>query len=95
MKFVGVRELKDKLSNYIKRAEAGERVVITDRGKPVAELRPFAGEKALAPDAWQDLIDRGVVRPGTGNRGVKYPKMKRVLPLGTAQRLLDEERGDR
>lgn len=34
----GVREIKDHLSEYIRRVRDGERVVITDRGRPVAEL---------------------------------------------------------
>lgn len=35
---VGVRELRDNLSKWIKRAQAGEEVVITDRGRPVVRL---------------------------------------------------------
>lgn len=34
----GVRDLKDHLSEYIRRARQGEQVVITDRGRPVAAL---------------------------------------------------------
>lgn len=34
----GVRDLKDHLSEYIRRARRGEQVVITDRGRPVAAL---------------------------------------------------------
>lgn len=35
---VGVRELRDNLSKWIKRAQAGEEVVVTDRGRPVVRL---------------------------------------------------------
>lgn len=38
---VGVRSLKDHLSEYLKRAGDGERIVVTDRGEPMAVLTPF------------------------------------------------------
>ena len=37
---IGIKELKARLSEYVERARAGEMVVVTDRGKPVAELKP-------------------------------------------------------
>lgn len=44
---VGVRELKAKLSEYIGRASAGETVIVTDRGRPVAQLAPLDGVSPL------------------------------------------------
>ena len=38
---VAVRELKDHLSEYLKRVSAGEEVVVTSHGKPVARLAPL------------------------------------------------------
>ena len=40
MHTVGLKTLKNRLSEYVRRAAAGETVVITDRGRPVAELAP-------------------------------------------------------
>ena len=40
MKTVGVRELKDRLSEYLRRVRAGEGVLVTDRGEVIAELAP-------------------------------------------------------
>jgi len=37
---VGVRELKSSLSEHLRRVSAGESIVVTDRGKPVARLVP-------------------------------------------------------
>ena len=37
---VGVRALKDHLSEYLKRVREGERIVVTDRGEPLAALTP-------------------------------------------------------
>jgi prevent-host-death family protein len=40
MTHVGVRALKDHLSEYLKRVGCGERIVVTDRGQPLATLVP-------------------------------------------------------
>jgi len=99
MRTVGIRELKAKLSLYLRHARRGEVVLVTDRGKVVAEIRPSAGK----PDAGKDdelaglriLIDQGLVREG----GPTDPSAYRVSPLktpdGTAQRIIDEDREDR
>jgi prevent-host-death family protein len=39
---VGVRELRSRLSEYLRRVRAGETVVITDRGQPVGRIVPVA-----------------------------------------------------
>jgi prevent-host-death family protein len=33
---VGIREIRNRMSEYIRKAKAGERIVVTERGKPVA-----------------------------------------------------------
>ena len=35
---VGIREIKNRLSEYLRRAKAGERIVITEHGKPIAVI---------------------------------------------------------
>ena len=42
---VGVREAKDRMYQLIQRARAGEEVVITRRGQPVARLEPLSEEE--------------------------------------------------
>ena len=55
---VGIRDLRDNLSQYLRRVREGELLVITDRGKPIGELGPAAGgqnaERARA------LVRKGV-----------------------------------
>jgi prevent-host-death family protein len=58
MTTVGVKELKDRLSEYLRRVSAGEHVVVTDRGRPVATIAPFE-ESAGARAAWR-LVMSGV-----------------------------------
>ena len=36
----GIREIKDNLSEYVRRAEAGERIAVTMHGRVVAQLGP-------------------------------------------------------
>ncbi|MBN2388882.1 MAG: type II toxin-antitoxin system prevent-host-death family antitoxin [Anaerolineales bacterium] len=43
---VGTRELKNRLSQYLRRVKAGETVVITERGKPVGQIVPIAADLA-------------------------------------------------
>ncbi len=99
MKEVGIRELKNRLSEYVRLVRAGEVVMVTDRGEVVAELRPPRSTAARAEGEGHpglaDLVRRGLVRLGEPNRPGLYPALPSVTPPGTAERLLDEERGDR
>ncbi len=93
---VGIRELKDRLSQHIRLVRRGERILITDRGETVAELRqPSVTPASAAFPGLEQRARAGTVRVGAPNRTDLYPKMPRVLPKGTAARLLDEERGER
>ncbi len=78
MKTVGIRELKSRLSRYIKRVEQGERITITDRGHPVAIIGPAAAssranrlEAMLRTGAarWAGGKPRGSARPARLTRG--------------------------
>ncbi len=42
MRDVGIRELKAQLSRVVREVEEGETVIVTDRGRPIAEIRPMA-----------------------------------------------------
>jgi len=48
MASVGVRELRQRASELLRRVEAGETIEVTDRGRPVAALVPLSGLGALA-----------------------------------------------
>lgn len=67
---VTTRELKNGLSAWLRRAEAGERVVVTRGGRPVAALIPLADlPSGDARAILADLADRGMVRLGSGLQG--------------------------
>lgn len=97
MKVVGIRELKDKLSAYVRLAKDGESVLVTDRGEVVAELRAVTGTlpaEVLDPDR-EALRRRGGVRLGGKNDPRLYVLRDAAGEPGLAARLLDEIRGER
>jgi prevent-host-death family protein len=61
----GVAELKARLSQYLERVEAGQEVVVTDRGQPVAKLVPIA-PAARRRSRRGRLIRQGLLVPGRG-----------------------------
>jgi antitoxin (DNA-binding transcriptional repressor) of toxin-antitoxin stability system len=94
MKVVGVRELKNRLSQYLQTARKGEYVWVTDRGQVVAEIRQ-ANSVTLAdrvPPGLAALVSRGIVSVGTENDASVYPRMKRIPGVPSALKLLEEER---
>lgn len=97
MKTVGVRELKNRLSEFIRQVKSGEGVLVTDRGQVVAELTP-PGHGAIdtsVPAGLLALARRNLVAIGAPGDGDVYPALPRSRRRRTAARLLDEERGDR
>lgn len=47
---VGIRVFRDRLTRYVARVRRGQRVVVTDRGKPVAVLVPYEAARDSAPE---------------------------------------------
>jgi prevent-host-death family protein len=94
MRTTGIRNLKDHLSRYIARAAAGERVLITDRGRPVAELVPPAREFTYR-SRHDELVASGVIRLPleAGDPFADWATAK--LPKGTAVTLINEDRAER
>jgi prevent-host-death family protein len=58
---VGSRELKTRLGSYLRKVQAGATLVVTDRGRPVAELRPIASGTGKLEDRLAELAALGVV----------------------------------
>lgn len=95
MTSTGIRELKDNLSQYVRRTEAGERIAVTAHGRIVAELGPpTAGAGQGRVSRYEELIAAGVVRPPLepGDPLADWPDLR--LPSGTAALLIDADRGD-
>jgi prevent-host-death family protein len=59
METIGIRELKENLSRYMKRVKTGERIIVTDRKKEIAIIIPLAKQAGEEETIYQ-LIQRGV-----------------------------------
>jgi prevent-host-death family protein len=99
MREVGIRELKAQLSRVVREVEEGETVIVTDRGRPIAEIRPVA----VAPPAEEHpgllkMAREGrLVLPQVRNHPGLYVRPRRPLgrPHPTVAELLDVGREDR
>lgn len=96
MRAVGIRAFKDKLSEYVRAASAGEIVLVTDRDRVVAELGPpSAGRARTADDARiAELVQRGILTPPRMRRSEPPPNIP-TLPLAELLEGLEEDRAER
>jgi antitoxin (DNA-binding transcriptional repressor) of toxin-antitoxin stability system len=100
MRVVGVKQLKARLSEYLREVRRGEVFLVTDRDRVVAELRPPRAAAPAVEDELTAAVDALVERGE-----VQAPRLARVdwawrpagigLVPGTAQRILDELRAER
>jgi antitoxin (DNA-binding transcriptional repressor) of toxin-antitoxin stability system len=96
MRAVGLKVLKNKLSEYVRLAANGETVLITDRDRVVAEMTPpRSGRGEMVADAMlADAVRKGWITPAT-HRGVPLPPRKPIMALDELMRDLDADREDR
>lgn len=82
---VGIRELKARLSEFITRAADGEKIVVTDRGRPVAQLLSLP-----SPNTFDRGIEEG---------WIEAPQRSHLMPVDRVRAarpsidVLDEDRG--
>jgi antitoxin (DNA-binding transcriptional repressor) of toxin-antitoxin stability system len=98
-KAVGVKQLKSRLSEYLRLVKAGETVFITDRDEIVAELRP-ARRQTRAVETLEDVLDAlaetgDITRASAPREGWTGRIPGLGLPSGTAAALLDDLRAER
>jgi len=94
MKRVAVRDLKACLSEYLAQVKAGEEVVVTERGKPVARLAPLPSYQIL-PQHLAEMERLGLVRRGSGQLPDNFWELPRFQDIeGRAVKALLAERGE-
>jgi antitoxin (DNA-binding transcriptional repressor) of toxin-antitoxin stability system len=95
MKTAGVRDLKAHLSAYLRDVQRGEVLLVTDNGRVVAEIRAPGSGATPSEVRYPRLSKAGAVRLASNRatrgwaKGPAHP-----APRGTAQSLLDAERGE-
>ncbi|HEX9775571.1 MAG TPA: type II toxin-antitoxin system prevent-host-death family antitoxin [Actinomycetota bacterium] len=81
-----MRELKAKLSEYLDRAEKGQVIRVTDRGRPKVQIVPLDH---------RGLIEKGIaegwIKPGGPMPPKRRPRVKSIRP---SHEVLDEDRGE-
>jgi antitoxin (DNA-binding transcriptional repressor) of toxin-antitoxin stability system len=97
MKTVAVKELKNRLSVYLREVAQGEVLLVTDHGHVIAELRrPKAeGIFGAAEQALERLQTEGLLVPGLPHDAQAYRQTNVRLKSVVSQSLLDAERGER
>lgn len=93
MKTAAVSELKATLSKYLECVKAGEEVVVTDRGKPIARIVPISPGREAVPPHLLDLERVGLARIGSGRIPEGFWEAARPRDASAAaRRTLVEER---
>src|SRR5436190_23361169 len=93
-KKVGVKDLKNNLSAYLRDVRRGTRILVTDRATITAELHEPGRMYAAAEDdnpTLAEWIEKGVVVPAQVRKR-PLPRTALRTRTGTAQRLIDQDR---
>ncbi len=96
-KVAKVSELKASLSKYLARVKAGEEVVVTERGRPIAKIVPLTEQDDPEIDRMREMERKGLVTVGTGHIPDRFFDLPRPEdPEGLVLKaLLDERRTGR
>ena len=79
---VGTRELKSKLSEYLRRVKAGETIIVTERGKTIGQIVPV---KPTLEQRLRALVDSGIVECD----GKKFQPIKPVARNRSSKQVSD------
>jgi antitoxin (DNA-binding transcriptional repressor) of toxin-antitoxin stability system len=96
MRSVGIKLLKNKLSEYVRIAAGGEVVLITDRDRVVAELTPPQPDRSLLlQDAFlAESVRSGLITPAREGPGAPPPRHP-IMPFKRIMEELEDDREDR
>lgn len=96
MRAVGIKILKNKLSEYVRLAAAGETILVTDRDQVVAELSPPKDFRSpvLSDALLAQMVRDGLLQAPTISPGADIPVPGGVMELETLLSQLDSDRGD-
>lgn len=97
MQSAGIKALKNRLSEYVRVAASGETVLVTDRGRVVAELVPPRVRADAPPDVQRlgELARQGLLVPAKVSPRARLPRRKPLAKLADVLRELDDSRAER
>ncbi|MBM9591434.1 type II toxin-antitoxin system prevent-host-death family antitoxin [Leptospira sp. 201903075] len=82
MIYVGVRDLKAKLSEYLDKARLGDEVIVTDHGKPIARLIKEPNKQKSTIEKMYLLAEKGMIQLPS-----KDKQSKSITPLKTKSKM--------
>lgn len=85
MATIGIRELRDGLSRHLAGVRAGDEIIVTDHGTPIARIVPYGKESGL-----ERMIREGLVTLPKGPRRTSYPAP--IKANGTVSDLIKDQR---
>jgi prevent-host-death family protein len=87
---IGVRELRNQVAAVLRRAETGERIIVTIDGRPVAQIGPLSPDSSPTID---DLVAAGLARPPRRHDRPEPPEPVDPPIDARSGTILDELRG--
>lgn len=92
MIYVGVRDLKAKLSEYLDKAKLGDEIIVTDHGKPIARLIKEPNKQKSTIEKMYFLAEKGLVQLPSKERKAKSNSLFKSKSKITATELLLKDR---
>jgi len=88
---LGLREANQQFSKAIKAVRAGKEVVLTERGHPIAVIKPIRGEDTQEA-ALQAMTDEGLITPAARKGPMPAPRWRPVKVKGKplSQTIIDD-----
>ena len=87
---VSIRDLKNGLSGYLRLVRRGERIVVTDRGEPVAELCPARAEELTLDQRLGRMAESGELRLPRPGRGLERVAPARIRGRPIAASIVED-----
>ncbi len=87
---IGVRELRNQVAAVVRRAAAGERIIVSVDGRPMAQLGPLS---APGPPTLADLAAQGLAEPPRIARAAAVPDPEDLAVDVRLDRIIEELRG--
>jgi prevent-host-death family protein len=90
---IGARELKTRLGAYLREVQEGNTIIVTERGEPVAEIRPILRGGKTEKARLEELVARGELTCASQKRLSRF----RPIPVvgGPVSESIIEDREDR
>ena len=92
MIYVGVRDLKEKLSEYLDKAKHGDEIIVTDHGKPIARLIKEPEKQKSTIEKMYFLAEKGLVQLPIKEKKIRSNSLVKTRSKVTATELLLRDR---